>query len=175
MAFYVQPFVTCNCMTGGTGSCACAWTDRRCNCVQVHCVCGLCSRSRSSFVSSLLRCQEHCLCLQAPAPATDATCTLTTELEEGPYWLDDLLFRSNITEDQPGVPLLLRIKLVNTDCEPVVDAFVDIWQCNSTGFYSGFTSESCWLYSFCSTYFYVYLKLSCLAKSLAQCANLEHS
>lgn len=69
---------------------------------------------------------------------------LTTELEEGPFWLDDIMFRSNLTENQPGIPLLLRIKLVNSlsDCEPLVDAFVDIWSCNSTGFYSGFTSKS---------------------------------
>lgn len=82
--------------------------------------------------------------MQAPAPGTAASCVLTTELEQGPFWLDDIMFRSNLTENQPGIPLLLRIKLVNslTDCEPLVDAFVDVWSCNSTGFYSGFTSES---------------------------------
>ena len=83
-----------------------------------------------------------CLCVQAPAPGTEAVCTLTTELEIGPYYLYDILFRSNITEGQAGVPLLLQVKVANTDCEPLVDAFVDIWHCNSTGFYSGFTRES---------------------------------
>ena len=79
--------------------------------------------------------------VQAPAPGTEAACTLTTELEQGPYWLDDIMFRSNITENQEGVPLLLRIKVANTDCEPLADVFVDIWHCNATGFYSGFTRE----------------------------------
>lgn len=82
------------------------------------------------------------LCVQAPAPGMEASCTLSTELEEGPYYLDDILFRSNITEDQTGIPLILRIKVVNTDCEPLVDTFVDVWHCNGTGFYSGFTCEA---------------------------------
>ena len=79
--------------------------------------------------------------LQAPAPGMEAACTLTPELEEGPYYLDDILFRSNITEDQIGIPLVLRIKVVNTECEPLADTFVDIWHCNGTGFYSGYTRE----------------------------------
>jgi hypothetical protein len=79
--------------------------------------------------------------LQAPAPGMEASCTLTPELEEGPYYLDDILFRSNITEDQIGIPLVLRFKVVNTDCEPLADTFVDIWQCNGTGFYCGYTRE----------------------------------
>ena len=86
--------------------------------------------------------KTRCVSLQAPAPGMEASCTLTTELEEGPYYLDDILFRSNITEDQIGIPLVLRIKVVNTDCEPLADTFVDIWHCNGTGFYSGYTRES---------------------------------
>lgn len=83
----------------------------------------------------------RCVSLQAPAPGMESSCTLTAELEEGPYYLDDILFRSNITEDQIGIPLVLRIKVVNTDCEPLADTFVDIWHCNGTGFYSGYTRE----------------------------------
>ncbi len=79
--------------------------------------------------------------MQAPAPGMEASCTLTPELEEGPYYLDDIFFRSNITEDQIGIPLVLRFKVVNTECEPLADTFVDIWHCNSTGFYSGYTCE----------------------------------
>ncbi|KAL0030604.1 hypothetical protein WJX79_009288 [Trebouxia sp. C0005] len=101
---------------------------------------------RSSVLLQLIAlCCTACLCANArtlaaaPAPSTEASCTLTTELETGPYYLDDILFRSNISEGQNGIPLLLKIQIVDTDCEPVVDAFVDIWQCNSTGFYSGFT------------------------------------
>ncbi|KAL0041647.1 hypothetical protein WJX79_010587 [Trebouxia sp. C0005] len=79
---------------------------------------------------------------QAPAAATDKDCALTPELEEGPFYINDTLFRSNITEDQAGLPLVLRVKAVDTSCNPLMDAFIDIWSCNSTGFYSGYTNGS---------------------------------
>lgn len=73
---------------------------------------------------------------------SDSKCALTPELVEGPYYLSDTLFRRNITEDQAGVPLTLRVKVVDTDCKPLPDAFVDVWSCNSTGYYSGYTNSS---------------------------------
>ena len=79
--------------------------------------------------------------MQAPAVVADRDCTLTSELEEGPFYINDTLFRSNITEDQAGHPLILRVKAVDTSCNPLMDAFIDIWSCNSTGSYSGYTSE----------------------------------
>ena len=78
---------------------------------------------------------------QAPAAKASNGCRLTSELVEGPYYINETLFRSNITEDQPGVPLTLRVKVLNTSCSPLVGAFVDIWSCNSTGYYSGYTRE----------------------------------
>jgi len=79
--------------------------------------------------------------MQAPATAADRKCALTSELEEGPFYINETLLRSNITEDQPGLPLTLRVKAVDTSCNPLMDAFIDIWSCNSTGSYSGYTSE----------------------------------
>ena len=79
--------------------------------------------------------------MQVPAAAADRGCTLTSELEEGPFYISDTLFRSNITEDQAGLPLSLRVKAVDTSCKPLMDAFIDIWSCNSTGSYSGYTGE----------------------------------
>ena len=38
---------------------------------------------------------------------------------------------------QPGVPLELRITVLDKDCRPLNGTFVDIWSCNSTGVYSG--------------------------------------
>lgn len=72
----------------------------------------------------------------------NSKCKLTRELVEGPYYLNDTLFRSNISEDQTGVPLTLRVKVVDTNCSPLVDAFVDVWSCNSTGYYSGYTRNA---------------------------------
>jgi protocatechuate 3,4-dioxygenase beta subunit len=84
--------------------------------------------------------------LSAPAPAPSAatsSCVLTPELTEGPYWLDDELLRTNITEGQAGIPFNLSITVKDiTSCLPITNAFVDIWHCNATGAYSGFGGNS---------------------------------
>ena len=91
--------------------------------------------------SRLSACQSHKWSAQVSAAQTSNTCTLTPELVEGPYYINETLFRSNITEGQPGIPLTLRVKVLDTSCSPLADAFVDIWSCNSTGYYSGYTRE----------------------------------
>ena len=70
--------------------------------------------------------------------ATTPDCVLSPELTEGPYFLDLDLVRSDITEDRPGLPLELRVNVVDADaCEPVKDAAVDLWHCDAGGEYSG--------------------------------------
>jgi protocatechuate 3,4-dioxygenase beta subunit len=70
-------------------------------------------------------------------PAT-LNCTLTPETTEGPYWVDELLKRSDVTEDQTGVPLKLTLGVYEADpaCSPYPGAVVDIWQANALGLYS---------------------------------------
>lgn len=76
----------------------------------------------------------------ASAPAM---CVLTPELTEGPYWLDDLLVRNDITEGKAGVPLDLQITVVDAStCAPIENAAVDVWHCDANGFYSGFTTNN---------------------------------
>jgi len=70
------------------------------------------------------------------------SCTLIPEQEEGPYYVDFLKARRDVTEGRPGVPLQLRIALVDaTRCEPLQNAAVDIWHCDAVGVYSGFTAN----------------------------------
>ena len=70
--------------------------------------------------------------------ATAISCLLTPELTEGPYYLDDALIRQDITEGKEGLPLTLRINMVDTNaCTPLTDVAVDIWHCDSHGYYSG--------------------------------------
>ncbi|MGB3329646.1 MAG: intradiol ring-cleavage dioxygenase [Thermomicrobiales bacterium] len=77
------------------------------------------------------------------ATATTAMCVLTPELTEGPYYLDDLLVRNDITEGKAGVPLDLQITVVDaTACTPIANAAVDIWHCDANGLYSGFTGSN---------------------------------
>jgi protocatechuate 3,4-dioxygenase beta subunit len=78
----------------------------------------------------------------ATATATAAACTLTPEQEEGPFYVDVGKVRRDITGGRPGVPLHLRIKLVETaTCEPLAGAAVDIWHCDATGEYSDESSQ----------------------------------
>jgi protocatechuate 3,4-dioxygenase beta subunit len=86
--------------------------------------------------------------LVAPEDALGAStapaCTLAPSLTEGPYWVDELLKRSDVRVDptdgsvQAGVPVQLEITIVrsNTSCGPEPDAAVDIWQASATGLYS---------------------------------------
>ena len=70
-------------------------------------------------------------------------CMLNAEQEEGPYYIDDEALRRDITESKPGTPLLLSIALIDSKtCEPLKNAALDVWHCDATGVYSGFTANS---------------------------------
>ena len=72
-------------------------------------------------------------------------CVATPEQTEGPYFVDELLNRSDIRSDpadgsvRPGSPLSLQIHVSGIDsagCRPLVGATVDIWHCDAQGVYS---------------------------------------
>jgi protocatechuate 3,4-dioxygenase beta subunit len=66
-------------------------------------------------------------------------CVLTPEQTEGPYYIAGEKLRRNITEGRPGVPLLLRLRVVDAStCRPIRSAAVDIWHADALGVYSGF-------------------------------------
>ena len=71
-------------------------------------------------------------------------CSLAPTETEGPFPLramlaGDALLRADITEGRPGVPLALRIKLVDVTrgCRPLAGAWVYVWHCDRDGEYSG--------------------------------------
>lgn len=70
-------------------------------------------------------------------PDTDV-CLLTPEVTEGPYYVADALLRRDIREDKEGVPLTLRIQVVDAFCLPMAGARVDVWHCDAQGIYSQF-------------------------------------
>ncbi|MEU5074918.1 intradiol ring-cleavage dioxygenase [Streptomyces asoensis] len=81
----------------------------------------------------------------AASTATSGGCmTLMTSVTEGPYYLDGALVRKDITEGKKGVPLTLRLTVVDaTDgCTPVSGAAVEIWHCDAWGYYSGYTTAN---------------------------------
>lgn len=76
---------------------------------------------------------------------TVPTCIVRPEQTEGPYFVDELLERSDIRSDpttgavSAGVPLTLAFvvsRLDGTTCSPFAGAVVDVWHCDSQGLYS---------------------------------------
>ncbi|MBN8870494.1 MAG: intradiol ring-cleavage dioxygenase [Solirubrobacterales bacterium] len=90
-----------------------------------------------------------------PGVAEAASCVLTPSMTEGPYFVDELIKRSDITGGQSGVPLTLTVNVFDADesCDAYSGAIVDIWHCNAQGSYSdisangngGDTSGQTWL------------------------------
>ncbi|KAH8682074.1 extracellular dioxygenase [Xylariales sp. PMI_506] len=70
---------------------------------------------------------------------SSTTCAvLNPEGEVGPYYVPGEYVRSDVSDDEPGVEIILEAQLIDTNtCEPLVGAWFDIWNCNSTGVYSG--------------------------------------
>lgn len=63
---------------------------------------------------------------------------MAPETTIGPYDIRGELIRSNITEDQVGVPMHLEFQIMDTAiCLGVEDVMVDVWAANATDVYSG--------------------------------------
>jgi protocatechuate 3,4-dioxygenase beta subunit len=97
---------------------------------------------RSSFgIAATLKLQSAARAHGLPQPKR--VCRLSAHQETGPYYIPGELFRSDIVEGRAGVPLSLRIVLLDSrTCTPVPDAAVDLWHCDAVGLYSGFTKQS---------------------------------
>ena len=71
------------------------------------------------------------------------TCVLSPEQTEGPYYIGGEKLRRDITEGRLGVPLSLRLHVVDAStCKPIKGAAVDIWHADALGVYSGFGAGS---------------------------------
>jgi protocatechuate 3,4-dioxygenase beta subunit len=79
--------------------------------------------------------------LLAPRPAS-ATCLLTPQAVEGPFYLDPRLLRSDIREDRTGTPLGVSLQVVSLrDCLALPQARVDLWHADARGLYSGYPDQ----------------------------------
>ena len=79
---------------------------------------------------------------EAIATGLDDACILTPQLEEGPYYIDPKLVRADITEGKAGVPLGLRLRVIDAgSCVPISGARVDVWHCDARGIYSAFPGQ----------------------------------
>ncbi|KAI0126769.1 extracellular dioxygenase [Xylariales sp. AK1849] len=70
------------------------------------------------------------------------TCaSLNAEGEVGPFFVEGEYVREDLRDDEPGVEAIVETQLIDVStCEPLVGAWVDIWNCNSTGVYGGVQS-----------------------------------
>lgn len=79
-----------------------------------------------------------------PPSANDGegACLLTPQAIEGPFYTDPKLVRADITEGRPGVPLRIRLRVIEAGpCTAVQGARVDIWHCDAQGLYSGYPGQ----------------------------------
>jgi uncharacterized protein (TIGR03437 family) len=83
--------------------------------------------------------------------ATSFACADSPTATEGPYWVDEMLNRSDIRVDpadgsiRPGVPLTLAINVhqaTSAGCSQLAGAHVDIWHCDAGGIYSDEAANS---------------------------------
>ena len=83
--------------------------------------------------------------------STNAQCVVTPALTEGPYFVDEMLNRSDIRTDpatgtaRPGVPLQLTLALSQvgaSGCAALTGALVDMWHCDALGLYSDVSAQS---------------------------------
>jgi protocatechuate 3,4-dioxygenase beta subunit len=76
-----------------------------------------------------------------PATGTSTACAVAPSETIGPYPSLTDLIRSDIREGKSGTPLTLTLTVVNvnSNCAPVANAAVDIWQCDAEGHYSQYS------------------------------------
>jgi len=80
--------------------------------------------------------------------STNAACAVTPTETIGPYPSVTSVVRSDIRENKPGTALTLTIKVVNVNaaCAAVAGANVEIWQCDATGNYSQYGTQTAQTY-----------------------------
>ena len=75
----------------------------------------------------------------------DATCTMT----KGPCHSSSPT-RQDISEGYPGLPMRLALRILDTNCQPVSGATVEIWHTRNSGLYSGTNDTGEFNLAFCT-------------------------
>ena len=66
---------------------------------------------------------------------------LTGSTTKGPCYFQDST-GEDISEGFTGLPMLLCLRLIDSNCDPLANHTVEVWHCDANGVYSGDTSES---------------------------------
>ena len=71
---------------------------------------------------------------------TNSSCPQAKTLTEGPYWINEMLNRSDLYSTAAGQMLSVEVLVYNTSvtdkCVPVTNALVDLWTSDAEGLYS---------------------------------------
>src|SRR5262245_27826632 len=79
------------------------------------------------------------------ASTPGSACVVRPQQTEGPYFVDERLNRTDIRSDptngqiKTGTPLALTVllsRISGGNCQPLLDAQVDVWHCDALGVYS---------------------------------------
>lgn len=73
--------------------------------------------------------------------APDNICLIHPDTVDGPYYENKAIIRRDIAEGKKGIPLELRVRVVDAQCRPVAGARVDAWQADAQGIYSDFPNQ----------------------------------
>ena len=69
-------------------------------------------------------------------------CTETSPNIEGPFWIPGVPERSDLDlYGDEGVSLTISGLVLDTDCNPIPDAIVEVWQANPSGAYDNTSAE----------------------------------
>jgi protocatechuate 3,4-dioxygenase beta subunit len=80
--------------------------------------------------------------MSTPVSAQTTRCRRTEDAGEGPFYFDPDLVRSDISENSPGAPLDMALRITRSnDCAPLAAARVDLWHANGIGLYSGYEDQ----------------------------------
>lgn len=79
-----------------------------------------------------------------PDPFTSpaASCLLVATTTAGPCTTANPIAREDVSEGEPGLPVRLALRVVDSACAPLVGATVIIWHTNVVGSYSGQTPNN---------------------------------
>lgn len=74
--------------------------------------------------------------------AGGSMCQITEPFTLGPCYFNPDEVRQDISEGEAGVPMIVALRIVDRNCNPLSAIEVEIWHCDKDGAYSGNSSES---------------------------------
>ncbi|KAI0468415.1 Intradiol ring-cleavage dioxygenase [Xylaria cf. heliscus] len=73
---------------------------------------------------------------------SNASCVLTPDNANGPYFVYQEHIRSDLVEQTVGVPMHIELQFIDVNtCKPATQLLIDTWSCNATGAYSGVSAR----------------------------------